>query len=275
MEDGSRKLVKQVVAATALLWATAAHAQTAHATGGIKVNGRQFALHYAYASVQPGFFDKQTEDIRVLLTDVPVAEEARGDVFAVSRLAREGTLHGIEVVVDAKGEPMTGFLFLDAFAGMVSVAGVHQFERKTLERKLISGRMFTDGPRTFSGVSWEYDVTFSAEIARPPTKDEMAAALKSAPALAAIAHLKAIQAGFDAFLATLTESSAASYRGPGGADRFKDVRSETPVDSRVVSLADGPNGTKVATVQAKRRDGVITEFFLTLRQEGTGWKVER
>ena len=275
MEDGARKLVKQVVAATALVWATAAHAQSANATGGIKVNGRQFALHYAYASVQPGFFDKNTEDIRVLLTDVRVPEEARGDVFAVSRLAREGKLHGIEVVVDAKGEPMSGFLFLDAFEGMVSVAGMHQFERKTLERKLIAGRMFTDGPRTFSGVSWEYDVTFSAAIVRPPTKEEMAAALKSAPALAATAHLAAIQAGFDPFLATLTESSRTFYRAPGGPDRFKEVRAETPVDSRVVSLTDGPNGTRIATVQAKRRDGVITEFFLTLRQEGTAWRVER
>ena len=40
--------------------------------------------------MQPGFFDKKKDDVR-------------GDVFALSRLADSGKLHGIEVVVDAKG----------------------------------------------------------------------------------------------------------------------------------------------------------------------------
>ena len=276
MEDGPRKLVKQVTAAIILLLGgIAAQTQPENATGAITVNGRQIALRYAYASVQPGFFDPQTEDVRVLLTDVPVAEPVRRDVFALSRLARSGQLHGIEVVLNATGEPMGGFLFLGAFDGMVSVSGVHRFQQKALERSLVSGRMFSDGPRTFSGVTWEYDLTFSAPIARPPTAEETAAALKSPAALAASAHLQAIQAGFDAFVATLTESAAASYRLPGGVDRFQEVRAETPADSRVVSLASGPDGTRVATVQALRRDGVVIEFFLKVRQEGTGWKVER
>jgi len=57
--------------------------------------------------------------------------------------------------------------------------------------------------------------------------------------------------------------------------RFEALRAETPPGSRVVSLADGPGGTRVATVQALRRDGVIVEFFLNVRQEGTAWKIER
>ena len=275
MEDGEGKLVQQVTAALVLLWATAAFAQTENATGGVKAKGRQYALRYAYASVQPGFFDKKTEDIRLLLTDVPVEEAVRGDVFALSRLADAGKLHGIEVVVDHKGEPMSGFLFLDAFGSMVSVAGMHRFEKKTLERKLIAGRLFTEGTHTFSGVDWSYDVAFSTAIVRPPTKEEIAAGLKSPPALTAVAHLQAIQIGFDAFLATLTEASAASFRAPGGMDRFKALRAETPPDSRVVLIDERPDGTRVATVNARRRDGVIIESFLTLRQEGATWKVER
>ena len=268
-------MVKQVVTVTALLWAVTAHAQPQNATGGVTANGRQFALHYAYASVQPGFFDKKTEDIRVLLTDVPVEEKIRGDVFALSRLADSGKLHGLEVVVDAKGEPMSGFLFLNVFDSMVSVAGMHKFERKALERTVIAGRMFTDGPRTFSGVTWEYDVTFSTEIVRPPTKEEIAEGLKSPAALAAVAHLKAVQIGFEAFVATLTESAATAFRGPDGQSRYKEVRAETPSDSRVVLLTKRPDGAYVATVQARRRDGVLLESTLTLRQEGTAWKVER
>jgi hypothetical protein len=274
LEDGQGKLVKQVVA-IALLCSATAHAQVENATGGITVNGRQFALRYAYASVQPGLFDKNTEDVHLLLTDVPVAEPMRGDMFALSRLARGGQLHGVEVVLDAKGEPTSGFLFLEAFSGLVSVSGMHQFDRKALERSLISGRVFTDGPRTFSGLTWSYDATFSCAIARPPTAEEKASALKSPPALAAVAHLEAVQKGFDAFVATLTESAAASYRSPGGLERFQDVRADTPSDSRVVSLASGPDGTAVATVQAMRRDGVVIEFSLKVRQVGTAWKIER
>lgn len=275
MEDGPRALVKQVVAAIVLLWAIDAHAQSENATGGLTVNGRQIALRYAYASVQPGFFDAKTEDIRVLLTDVPVVERTRGDVFALSRLARSGQLHGIEIVLNAKGEPMSGFLFLDAFDGMVSAAGMHEFEPKALERLLVAGRMFTSGPRTFSGVTWEYDVAFSTAIARAPTADEIAAALESPPALAASAHLEAVQTGLDAFLATVTEASAATYRAAGGMDRFEAVRAETPRDSRVVLLTSAADGSYVATVHSVRRDGVIVEFFLKVRQEATRWKVER
>ena len=275
MEDGERKLVKQVVATIVLLCAAPASAQPENATGGITAGGRRFALRYAYASVQPGFFDKKSEDIRVLITDVPVDEKVRGDVFALSRLAESGKLHGLEVVVDAKGEPMSGFLFLDAFDSMVSAAGMHKFERKALERTLVAGRMFTGGPSTFSGITWEYDVTFSTEIVRPPTKEEIAEALKSPPAVAASAHLKAIQTGYDAFVATLTDSSATSFRAAGGQDRYKEIRAETPADSRVVMLARGPDDTRVATVQSTRRDGVVLESFLKLRQEGSVWKVER
>jgi hypothetical protein len=275
VENGPGKLVKQILAATAVLWVVTTHAQPEHAAGSITVNGRALPLRHVYASVRPGFFDKKTDDIRLLLTDVPVADSVRDDVFALARLARVGELHGLEVVLNEKGEPLTGFLFLDAFDGLVSAAGMHRFEPQTLERALIAGRLFIDGPRTFSGVTWTYDVTFSAAITRPLTADEIAAALKSEPAVAATAHLQAIQTGFEAFVATLTESAAAPYRGSGGRDRFDEVRAETPADSRVVSLADGPDGTRIATIHALRRDGVVIESFLRLRREGAVWKVDR
>ena len=278
MEGGQGKLVvrKVVLAAAAItLWTATAQAQPGTATGAITVNGRQFELRYAYASVQPGSFDARTEDVRVLLTDVPVDEPSQADTTALVRLARTGRLHGIEVVLDAKGEPMSGSLFLDSFNGMASVSGVHRFEPKALERSLISGRMFTDSPRTFAGVTWQYDATFSASIKRPPTAEETAAALKSPPALAAAAHVKAVLTSFDTFVITLTELSATSYRSPGGLNRYNELRAETPADSRVISLAEGPDGTHIATVQGLRRDGIVIESSLKLRREGTAWKVER
>ena len=206
---------------------------------------------------------------------MPVADLARTDTFALARLARGGQLHGIEVVLDAKGEPMSGFLFLDSFNGMVSVSGVHQFERKAFERLLISGRMFTDGPRTFADLTWQYSVTFSTPIKRPPTAEETAAALKTPPAVAAAAHVKAILTSFDAFVATLAEPSAASYRSPGGrigSRRFAPRRPWTAGSSRWPKARTGRTSPPY---QGRRRDGVIIESSLTLRREGTAWKVER
>lgn len=274
MEGGSRELVKQVAAAV-LLCTLTAHAESESASGRITVDGRQFALRYAYAAAQPGFFDRKTEDIRVLLTDVPLEDSARGDPFALARLARGGQLHGLEVVIDARGEPLTGFLFVEEFGGIVSLAGMHKFQPTAIERSRIAGRLFLSEPHTFDRVTFDYDITFAAAIARPPTAEEIAAALRGEPARAATAHLAAIQTGFDAFVATLTQSAAASYRSPGGLDRFNEIRADTPTGSRVVAVADGPDSTRVATVHAFRGDGVVLESFLTLRREGGAWKVER
>src|SRR4029077_21144374 len=58
--------------------------------GALVLDGVQIPLRHAYASPQPGFFDKSREDIRVLLSDVPLPDAARSDVFALMKLGRQG-----------------------------------------------------------------------------------------------------------------------------------------------------------------------------------------
>ena len=275
MEDGQRKLVVQGLAAAVVLWATAASAQPGTVTGTMTVNGKPFALRHAYASVHPGLLDEKTEDVRVLLSDVPLDDAARADPFALVRLGRSGKLHGVEVILNSKMSPIGGTIYVEAFNGMASVSGMHEFEPKVVERKLISGRMYMKNPSTFDKLTWHYDATFSVVIPRPPTAEETAAALKSPPGVAARAHVKAILTGFDAFVATLTQQSAAPYRAAGGQDRYNELRSETPPDSQVITLIERPDGTHVATLQGKRRDGVIIESIVTVRQEGGAWKIDR
>ena len=85
MEDGRRKLVVQgLVAAVVVLWAATASAQPGTVTGTMTVNGKPFALRHVYASAQPAFFDKKSEDVRVLFTDVPLDEKQRADIFAIT-----------------------------------------------------------------------------------------------------------------------------------------------------------------------------------------------
>ena len=56
-----------------------------------------------YAAARPGFFDKATEDIRVLLSDVALPDSARADVFELIRLAREGKARVVEVLINSEG----------------------------------------------------------------------------------------------------------------------------------------------------------------------------
>jgi len=272
VEDRKGKLVQQILAA--VLLTSAALAQAGAASGTFTVNGERIALVHAYASAQKGFFDPKAEDIRILLTDVPLTEPYPGDAFQLARLARDGKLHAVEVIVNARGEPMTGALFLGAFNGMASVSGMHRFEPESIERTRIAGRLFTDAPRTFGSVTYQYDATFSASIPRPPTAEETAAALASPPAISAGAHLKAVRGGLEGFVATLTSEAARKFEGTGGAERFAEIRAETPVNSRVVALTNTGDDTRIATVQGTRGE-IVVEFSLKLRRVGDSWKVER
>ena len=91
--------------------------------------------------------------------------------------------------------------------------------------------------------------------------------LNSLPAVVAAAHPQSDPHQFHAFVATLTESSAAAYRSTAGWI-VQRVRAETPADSRIVALAEGPDGTHIATVEGLRRDGDIVESSLKLRRGG-------
>jgi hypothetical protein len=254
VEDRQGKLVHHLVLGALALLAIPALPSTAlpqdgTASGSLTVNGEAVPLRYVYASVQPGFFDKSTEDLRIVLSSVPIPEESRGRLFDLTRMARESGLRAVEVVIDASGDPISGALFLAAFDGMASVSGMHRFEPQVVERSRVAGRLFTERPHSFAGVTWQYDATFSAAIPRPPTPEELAAALASPPAQAATRYLAAIRANGQA-------------------------PTDIPPDSQVVGLARPTATSAVATVQGHREsDGVVIEFTVRLALEEGDWKV--
>lgn len=245
-------------------------------TGTLTLDGVPVALTHVYASAGPGFFDKKTEDVRVLLSDVALSDEARADVFTLTKLARDGQARIVEVVIDADGSPIAGALFAKNFDGMVSATGMHKFTRERLERRLIAGRLSVDDPHTFMGVTYQYDARFTAPIPRPPTAEELAATLASPPARAASAHVAAIRRGqLAAFLATLTASAAEDYRGPDALAKLKQLGVDMPPDSRVVGLVPQTDGSVLASVEGHRADdGMVIGYTLKMVQDGSGaWKV--
>jgi hypothetical protein len=279
VEARQRKLVVLFLAASLLVGAelapSALRGPDGTATGTLTLNGATVHLRHAYASAQPGFFDKKAEDIRVLLSDVPLDDAQRADVFELIHLARDGKARIVEVILNAEAEPISGAIFAPAFEGMVSVTGMHRFDQQSVDRARISGRLSMDGPRTFQAVTFEYAATFSAPIPRPPTAEELAASLASPPAQAATAYLEAIRSNrLPVFLDSLTSSGGAEYRGPNGAADFAALRADTPPDSKVIGLATPTPENAIATVNGTR-DGIVIELTIELALERGVWKVAR
>lgn len=244
-------------------------------SGTLTLNGRTVALAHVYASAGPGFFDKTTEDIRVLLSDAPLPDSARADVFDLMKLAREGRASIVEVVIDASGAPISGAFFAKEFNGMVSATGMHVFSRSEMAAKRVAGRLATGNPRTFDGVTFQYDATFAAPIPRPLTPEERAASFASSPAVAASAYVAALTVGrWPDFLKTMTSAAARDYQGPAGAERFRQLRAGMPPDSRVVELIPQTNGTVLVTLEGHEGTLVIA-YTLTMAIEAGEWKVTK
>jgi hypothetical protein len=244
----ARRLQASLVALLMIGSATRLHAQEkpdGTVSGQLIVNAVTVPLTHAYAAAQPGFFDKSTEDVRVLLSSVPLSKDARGDVFELIKLAREDRGHIVEVVIDATGAPISGAIYTKAFDGMVSASGMHAFTRDRFEHARIAGRLAVSEPHTFSGVTWRYDATFSAAIPRPPTPAEVAAALASPPAKAAAAYV-----------------AAAVKRGA------------MVKDARIVGVEPQDDGSVLVSVEG-HENGIAIGYTLQVVRDGSGWTVAK
>src|SRR5450759_3527661 len=151
--------MKSTLARTVLLFAGAslsfatlaatAGAQEGTASGTLTVAAKTTPLTHVYARAQKGFFDPTKEDILVILSDVAIPEDALSDEFARHKMAGDGKLHGVEVVLDADKQAVSGGLLHEAFAetqGYVSVAGMHEFLAKTFDGKVVEGTLSTTFP---------------------------------------------------------------------------------------------------------------------------------
>ena len=90
MEDRQGTLLVLLQVALIGLSTAGARAQDARASGTLTINGTAVPLKYVYANPQPASFDKNGEDIRIRLSDVPLPAEATTDDFELLKLARRG-----------------------------------------------------------------------------------------------------------------------------------------------------------------------------------------
>jgi hypothetical protein len=268
-------LDRQILALVVAVLSVQAAGREGTVTGTLTLNGESTPLTHVYASVEPGIFDKSTEDVHLLLSDVALSDDTRADTFDMIHLARDGKARILEVVIDASGRPIGGSIYAKHFEGMVSVAGMHVLSRDRWERTVIEGRLSMDSPRQFMGVTFRYDARFTVPIPRPPTVEELAAARESPPALAATAYVGAVRRGdLPSFLTTLSPSAAVDYRGTDGARKLRELRADMPADTQVTTLTLQTDGSVLVAVEGHRpSDHIVIGYTLRMIRENGVWKV--
>jgi hypothetical protein len=257
---------------------SAALAADGSAAGSLTVAGKTTPLKYAYARAAKGFFDKTKEDVLVILTDVPLSEEALQDEFARHHLAAEGKLHGVEVVLDAGKQAIGGGLLHEAWketGGYVSATGMHVFTPKAFDGKVVEGMLATSKRSEFMKVSFEYKAAFSAAVWRkPPPTASGAAAAASPQGKATSAFLKAARSGDKAAIRkTLTAEAAKGLDGPQAKEmlEFLKMTAPDPATARIESVDVKGNAAVVEVVEGSKEGSVTSTFRLAL--EGGQWRV--
>ena len=137
------------------------------ADGTLTVAKTPVKISHAYAQAQKGFFDEKSEDILVLLTDVPLSGAALTDPFERRKMEKEGKLRSVEAVIDAKGQPINVTVRDKAFDGPPVSGGSTEdiFVPKTNDGKTISGRLYRSKPgASFDDVPFTYDVNFTVPV---------------------------------------------------------------------------------------------------------------
>ena len=267
-----------VLGLAVLAVSVSASAESGIARGKLTVSGKTTPLAYAYARSQKGFFDKTKEDILVILSDVPIPEEALADEFARHKMAEAGKLHAVEVTLNSEKQPVSGGLLHEAFSktgGYVSVAGMHEFKATAFDGKRVAGTLGMEKPNEFMGNTFEYSATFDAPVwRRPPPTATGAAAVQSAPGKAALAFLNAAKTGKAAELKkTLSAELARQLDGPDGKQMLEALKGMTP-DPKTGEMesVDVHGDVAEVTIVEKSKDGSVTSTIKLALEQGV-WKV--
>jgi hypothetical protein len=137
------------------------------AEGALTVNGKTTKVAFSYARAVPGFFDKNVNDIQVIVSDVPLDAKALADEFVRIRMAKGGKLHAFEIIVNAAGAPISTAWRHDGFKGPMpsGLSSEDVFTKKALDGNIIEGSYKSAANDEFFGNKCAFDVTFRAAIA--------------------------------------------------------------------------------------------------------------
>ncbi len=264
-----------------LLAAPAARASGGTASGTVTVNGKTAKMAHAYARAVPGFFDKKTEDVEVILSDVPLEGKALTDVFERIHMADAGKLHAFEITIGADGKPISTAFRDNGFkkAAPSGLSSEDVFTKKVFDGKSVAGSYKSAKEKEFFGDHYSFDVSFSAEIVRapkpvPPTAAETAAAQKSPQAKVYAEYLAAIQKeDLKGLKKLMSADMAKQLDDPKAKEMLGMIKMMSATDVKPVKISE-KGDTAELTVTGKQ-DGNVANGVVHLVKEGGAWKVQR
>ena len=199
-------------------------------------------LRYAYAQVQKSDDTPPKQEILLLLSDMPLDDEARDDWSKRSQMARKGTLHAVALTVNvADKTPASTNLYHEAFQGSMSLSGSTRFVPTTFTKTVLAGRAYIPPTKDFEGRPMAFDATF-----RPAIKT---------------------------FLAP---EQSAELDGPKGKQMLEVVKmmSPDPVTARVASVTLRGNVATIVIEEKKASGKETTSLKLAGATPNGPWKVK-
>ena len=242
-------------------------------------SGKPVKLRYAYAQLQKSDDGPAKQEILLLLSDVPLDDEARDEWSKRSQMARKGTLHAVALTINAADKtPASTNLYHEAFQGLMSLSGSTRFVPTTFTKTVLAGRAYVPPTKDFEGRPMAFDATFRATI-RPLTAPTFVgdAAQSSAPARAALAFFAACRKGDVAAIKTfLAPEQSADLDGPKGKQMLEVVKmmSPDPATARVASVTLRGNVATVVIEEKKASGKETTTLKLVGATPNGPWKVK-
>ena len=150
------------IAASAFVSAPAGAENTAKGT--LTVDGKTVEIKHVYAYATPGFFDKNKQDIVLLMCDEPVSPETVRDIFAYHKLIDSDKLHCVQQTINTEKQVINFEVRHKRFSMPVGGGSSYQvFDANVFDEKTIAGRARTTSPqKSFDDIPYSYDITISA-----------------------------------------------------------------------------------------------------------------
>ena len=139
-------------------------AQTsASASGTLTVDGKSFKLTRVRAQERPNPFDDSKRIIRVVLSDVPVSDNAMSSRDSLEDLILGDKLHAIEFTFTPDGETFGGELYYNMMS-YIFQAGTFDFEKKTFNSKTVSGKVSAKEEGKSAEMHFKVAATFPVQV---------------------------------------------------------------------------------------------------------------
>ena len=238
-----------------------------NAQGKLTVNGKTTELHYAYARQRQNLYDENVREVRVVLSDVPIADADMEDDFAVHELGVQGKVHAVDIRFSLEGEPQGGSLY-DEAAGDAAVTeqGHDKFERKQFDDKTVAGKVSLDEPVAVGDLTYDFSATFSAAVQH---ESEGAAAAATGPGKAVLEYLRAIRAADKPALKKICTEASYQQIESVPPEQLKAMAAEMiPADTHIVRVFESGDRARVET------DSKSGETKLKLLRINGEWKLQ-